>query len=89
MVGADHVVFFSEHTLADAVADDLIDPGAASVVPIGVDHRVLTTSDGVGQRPGGLTASDAPFLLCLGADLGHKDQAFAIKLMGALRVGHG
>ncbi|HEX3875250.1 MAG TPA: glycosyltransferase [Solirubrobacteraceae bacterium] len=89
LAAADRVVFFSEHALADALADDLVDPGWASVVPIGVDHHVLSTGGGVGQRPAGLPDDDRPFLLCLGADLPHKNRAFAIALADALRTGHG
>jgi glycosyltransferase involved in cell wall biosynthesis len=89
LAGADHVVFFSEHARADALADDLIDPGAASVVPIGSDHRVLATRGRVGRRPAGLSDDDVAFLLCLGADLRHKNQGFVVELAAALRADHG
>ena len=84
---ADHVVFFSEHARRDALADNLVEEAAASVVPIGVDHRATET--GAGRRPAGLPGDDAPYLLCLGADLAHKQQAFALALAAALRAGHG
>ncbi len=87
---ADHVVFFSEHARADALADDLIDRRAASVVPIGVDHRVFLAGDGgVGRRPAGLTDDGGPFLVCVGSDLPHKNQAFAVRLARELEAGHG
>ncbi|MEA2371226.1 MAG: hypothetical protein QOH12_1620 [Solirubrobacteraceae bacterium] len=87
---ADHVVFFSEHARADALADDLVDGRAASVVAIGVDHRVFLAGGGdVGRRPAGLADDGGPFLLCLGSDLPHKNQAFAVELAKALAVGHG
>jgi len=80
--GADHVVFFSEHARADALADALVDPATASVVPIGVDHRVAG-GDREARRPPGLDG-DQPFLLCLGADLRHKNHPFARALLAAL-----
>jgi glycosyltransferase involved in cell wall biosynthesis len=89
LAGADHVVFFSEHARADALTEDLVDPGVASVVPIGVDHHVLATRGGLGQRPADLPQDDAAFLLCLGADLRHKNQAFVVELAAALRTDHG
>lgn len=85
---ADHVVFFSEHARRDALADELVDPACTSVVPIGVDHHVLT-SCGVRARPPALPDDEAPFLLCLGADLSHKNHPFAAELAAALRAAHG
>ena len=84
---ADHVVFFSEHARRDALADNLVEQARASVVPIGVDHRATERS--AGRRPAQLPAGGAPYLLCLGADLAHKHQAFAIALAAALRAEHG
>ncbi len=81
---ADHVVFFSEHARADALADALVDPAAASVVAIGVDHHVVGGEGRAPTRPPRLTG-DAPFLLCLGADLPHKHHGFARALTEALR----
>jgi glycosyltransferase involved in cell wall biosynthesis len=89
LAGADHVVFFSEHARADALTDDLVDPGAASVVPIGVDHHVLASRGAIGRRPAALGEDDPAFLLCLGSDLRHKNQAFAVELAAALRADHG
>lgn len=83
---ADHVVFFSEHARRDALADHLVEPASTSVVPIGVDHHAVET--GV-RRPPALPDDDAPYLLCLGAELAHKNQAFAIALAAALRADHG
>jgi glycosyltransferase involved in cell wall biosynthesis len=85
---ADRVVFFSEHARADALADNLVDSASATVVPIGVDHQVLAQA-GPPRRPDRLGDDDAPFLLCLGADLRHKNHGFAVKLLAALRVHHG
>lgn len=86
---ADHVVFFSEHALADALADELVDPTRASVVPIGVDHSVLAHGAIRPVRPARLPVDDIPYLLCLGADLPHKNHPFAVRLAAALRAGHG
>jgi glycosyltransferase involved in cell wall biosynthesis len=86
---ADHVVFFSEHARRDALADELVDPTATSVVPIGVDHHVVAGADGAMSRPPALSADERPFLLCLGASLRHKNHAFAVRLAAALRAEHG
>jgi glycosyltransferase involved in cell wall biosynthesis len=87
LAAADHVVFFSEHALRDAAADQLVDPRTSSVVPIGVDHRVAPAP--APRRPTALPADATPYLLCLGADLRHKHHAFAIALTDALRDEHG
>ncbi len=89
LAAADRVVFFSEHARDDAVADELVDPAAASVVPIGVDHHVLAGERHDAARPPALPDDGAPFLLCLGTDLPHKNHVFAVKLAAALRSGHG
>ncbi|MDX6718201.1 MAG: hypothetical protein QOJ63_455 [Solirubrobacteraceae bacterium] len=86
LAGADRVVFFSEHARDDAIADDLLDAADASVVPIGVDHRVLTGA--LPARPPEL-AADVPFLVCIGADLRHKNHRFARLLAARLREDHG
>ena len=81
---ADHVVFFSHHALADALADDLVDPELASVVPIGVDHRA--TANAGATPPAALVGSErGRHLLCLGTDLRHKQRPFAIRLFAELR----
>ena len=88
LAAADHVVFFSEHARTDARADALVDPATASVVPIGVDHRVGPAGDRVPRRPPALPDDGAPYLLCLGADLRHKNLAFAARLAAALHADH-
>lgn len=85
---ADLVVFFSEHARADAIADDLVDPASARVVPIGADHRAVAAPS-CARRPPRLATREAPFLLCLGADLRHKNHAFAVALLAALREQQG
>lgn len=86
---ADRVVFFSEHARADAVADALVDPAVASVVPIGADHHVLGAQHQTPVRPPQLPDDGAPYLLCLGADLPHKNHRFAVALAAVLRGEHG
>jgi glycosyltransferase involved in cell wall biosynthesis len=86
---ADHVVFFSEHARGDALADELVEPTATSVVPIGVDHHVVAGAPQAATRPPALPGDDLPFLLCLGASLRHKNHAFAVRLAAALRAEHG
>jgi len=85
---ADRVVFFSEHARADALADDLVDPARTSVVAIGADHHAVAPAS-CARRPLLLGTADQPFLLCLGAHLRHKNHAFAVELLAALREDHG
>ncbi len=80
---ADHVLFFSTHSLRDAEREDLVDSRRASVVPLGVDpdeHARVSP-----QRPNRLAVRAEPFLLCIGADYQHKNRAFALELVAELR----
>lgn len=83
LAAADHTVFFTHHALQDALADDLVNPGAASVVPIGADH--LVTGRLASRRPDRLDGHGPPFLVCLGAALPHKNRRFAVDLHVALQ----
>jgi glycosyltransferase involved in cell wall biosynthesis len=83
---ADLVVFESEHARADALADDLVTPDRARLVPIGVDHRVAPPA-AEERPPAGV--GDRPFLLCLGTTFRHKNRPFALRLLHALREQHG
>lgn len=85
---ADRVVFLTEHALADALADDLVDPANSSLVPNGTDHHAVVPASSA-RRPPRLALADEPFLLCLGAHLRHKNHAFAVELLAALREDHG
>lgn len=86
---ADRVVFFSDHVARDAQQDGLIEERRGCIVPIGIDHQ-LTQLAADPSRPAGTESLDgAEFLVCLGADLEHKNRAFAIDLLGALRDRHG
>ncbi|HVL97172.1 MAG TPA: glycosyltransferase, partial [Solirubrobacteraceae bacterium] len=81
---ADRVAFFSRHALEDALAEDLVEPARAAVVPIGVDHHVAAAAEPA--APEGFDPA-VPYLLCLGADLPHKNHGFAVALLDALRGG--
>jgi glycosyltransferase involved in cell wall biosynthesis len=82
---ADRVVFFSTHAAADALAEDLLEPHRASVVRLGVDHRLGL----LGQthvRPASLARVPlrAEFLVCIGTDLRHKNRVFALRVLEQL-----
>jgi GT2 family glycosyltransferase/glycosyltransferase involved in cell wall biosynthesis len=86
---ADRVVFFSRHALKDALSEDLLDAGRASVVYIGVDHNESAVDREQETVPPSVEAlADEPFLLCLGTDFRHKNRMFALKLLEALRAEH-
>lgn len=87
LCAADRVVFFSEHALADAHVEHLVDPSRATIVPLGADHRVHRSA-GKTVRPARMPADDKRYLLCLGAGLRHKNQAFAVRLLERLRAAH-
>jgi glycosyltransferase involved in cell wall biosynthesis len=84
---ADRAVFFTEHARREALRDELLEPEQAVVVPIGTDHPLL--HGGVAPEPPAGVEGDAPFLLVLGSDLGHKNRPFALRLLRALREDHG
>jgi glycosyltransferase involved in cell wall biosynthesis len=87
---ADRVVFLSDHARWDACLEDLVEPGRATVVRLGVDHR-LGLMDAAPARPPGasrITNSDE-FVLCLGTDLRHKNRPFALQIFQQLRRRHG
>jgi glycosyltransferase involved in cell wall biosynthesis len=86
---ADRVVFFSDHVANDARLDGLIEDRRGCVVPIGIDHRVIQLAAEPSRPAGAESLEGAEFLVCLGADLEHKNRAFAIDLFGALRDRHG
>jgi GT2 family glycosyltransferase len=87
---ADRVVFFSAHARDDALAEDLVDPSRASVVPIGVDHGFprgfaqATPPRGAERLPDGVEA-----IVCIGTDFRHKNRIFALRLLEQLQLRHG
>jgi glycosyltransferase involved in cell wall biosynthesis len=86
---ADRVVFVSTHARDDALAEDLVDPGRASVVHNGVDHSLRDTQP-LPQRPRGADrlGDSAEVILCLGTDFRHKNRVFALRLVAELLRRH-
>jgi glycosyltransferase involved in cell wall biosynthesis len=88
LAAADRVAFFTRHSRADAVREELVDPARAKVVLLGTDHR-LTALHPRGAPPRGAERlGNEPFLLSLGTDFLHKNRVFAIRLLHALRSRH-
>ena len=85
---ADCVVFFSRTAAEEAIAEELVERERTSVVYIGTDHA-LGGVPAVEEPPSGLARFDGrPFLLCLGTDFTHKNRAFALRVLAALRQHH-
>jgi glycosyltransferase involved in cell wall biosynthesis len=79
----DAAVVLSRHTLDDLLADDLIEPGRAKVLPISAEPAIaLPTAEP--RPPEGMPDLER-FIVCLGNDFLHKNRTFAIRLLGALR----
>jgi glycosyltransferase involved in cell wall biosynthesis len=76
---ADAAVFISDYVRREAVAEELIAPDRAIVVPPGLDHGPAPAA----TRPTGVP--DGEFIVLLGADFSHKNRVWGIKLLGALR----
>ncbi len=90
LAAADHVVFFSGHVRREALAEDLVEPQRATVVPIGVDHQAITSSGEPVPPPGVRPLGpEAELLLCLGTDFRHKNRVFALKVALELQRRHG
>ncbi|MGZ4224943.1 MAG: glycosyltransferase [Solirubrobacteraceae bacterium] len=84
---ADWVLFFSQHARRDALDEELVELERASVVALGVDHRIAASPaapEGVAGLPG-----DAEMLLCLGNDYRHKNRLFALRMLDELLARHG
>jgi glycosyltransferase involved in cell wall biosynthesis len=77
---ADAAVFISDHVRREALAEELVTPDRALVVPQGADHASRRPAP---ERPGG--APDGEFLVLLGADFRHKNRVFGIRLLQSLR----
>jgi glycosyltransferase involved in cell wall biosynthesis len=86
---ADRVLFFSAHTRHDALEEELVEAGRASVVQIGVDHRI-TAAPAEPVRPGGAAGlpDDAEVMLCIGNDYHHKNRLFALHMLEELQQRH-
>jgi GT2 family glycosyltransferase len=87
---ADRVVFFSAHARDDALAEDLVEPGRASVVHIGVDHWLSHSPDPpVPPRGAARLPEGAEAILCIGTDFRHKNRVFALRVLEQLQRRHG
>ena len=86
LAACDMVFFLSRHPADDAIAEDLIDPGRAHVVPVGTDHRHFGHARPV--RPKALRADTEPYILCLGTDFNHKNRLFAMETLAELQRRH-
>jgi glycosyltransferase involved in cell wall biosynthesis len=94
MAAAERVLVFSEQTRRELLAESLVGAERIAVVPPGLDHRGAAAASvpaELQEAPGGLAIArgERPFLLCLGTDFRHKNRVFALRLLGALREGHG
>jgi hypothetical protein len=83
------VLFFSQTAADDALADDLVAPERARVVPLGARNALLKLSEAAAPPAGLKVAEGRAFLLVLGSRFRHKNVRFALELLGALRVEHG
>jgi glycosyltransferase involved in cell wall biosynthesis len=89
LAAADHVAFFSEHVRRDALAEDLVEPHRATVVPIGVDHVVSAdATPGVAPPTARRFDAEDELLLCLGTDFRHKNRLFALRTLDELQRRH-
>jgi glycosyltransferase involved in cell wall biosynthesis/GT2 family glycosyltransferase len=85
---ADRVVFFSRVTAEEAISEELVGRGQTDVVYIGTDHT-LEELPAVEEPPVSVAKlGERPFLLCLGTDFAHKNRAFALRVLAALRESH-
>jgi len=89
---ADRVVFSSARARADALAEDLLDPARASVVPFGVEgglHRLpcigvpACPPCGADRLPEGFEV-----MVCFGSDRRHENRVFALSLLQQLQLRH-
>ncbi len=88
LAAADRVAFFSAHARDDAVGEDLVDPGRASVVRLGADHPAAPderTSPPAGAH---LLRDGVEAILCLGTDFHHKNRVFALRMLERLKARH-
>ena len=85
---ADRVVFFSHSAAAEAMTEQLISSDRADVVYIGTDHRSNATEIEPIMPIGVDKLLGRPFLVCLGTDYLHKNRAFSLKVLEALRRIH-
>ncbi|MEA2466078.1 MAG: hypothetical protein QOJ57_204, partial [Thermoleophilaceae bacterium] len=77
---ADAAVFISSYVRAEALAEELVEPGRAHVVSQGVDHALFSHAP---SRP--LGVPDGELLVLLGADFRHKNRVFALRMARTMR----
>jgi len=89
LAAVDRVAFFSAHTRDDALAEELVEPVHACVVPLGVDH-VLDEPGRAQSPPSGADrlSSGSAALLCLGTDYLHKNRVFALRMLELMKARH-
>ena len=89
LAAADHVLFFSNHALVDALREDLVERARCSVAHPGIDSDTATDDVPPAETPVPPSSApalrDTPFLLCIGADYLHKNRPFALALLDELR----
>jgi glycosyltransferase involved in cell wall biosynthesis len=87
---ADRVLFCSRHARGQALAEGLLEPSRATVIPNGVDHPTVG-EPAAGPPPSAVASlpADAELMLCLGNDYRHKNRLFALRLLESLRARHG
>ena len=83
---ADRVLFFSQHARREALDEELVETERASVVTLGVDHRIASPP----VAPEGMSglAPDTEVMLCLGNDYRHKNRLFALRMLDELITRH-
>jgi glycosyltransferase involved in cell wall biosynthesis len=82
---ADSVVFLSEHSRRDAIAEDLIEPAWTAVVGAGVER----VGANLGVRRPERVPSGRDLLIVIGTDYLHKNRLFALELAEQLSNRHG
>ena len=83
----DATVFLSEHSRAEAISEELVEPERSAVAGIGTEPMSPSAGEAGATRPEGLP--EGRFLLVLGTDYAHKNRPFAMALADDLRTRHG
>jgi glycosyltransferase involved in cell wall biosynthesis len=86
---ADRVLFFSAHAREDALAEELVEPHRATVVRLGVDHRIVAAGLKALRPSGAARLEDgAEVMLCIGTNFHHKNRVFALRVLEQLQRQH-
>lgn len=91
LAAADAVVFPSSHARSEALAEELVEPGRAHVVPLGADHALILGEVGEPIPPAAARGlgDDVELILCIGADYRHKNRPFALRIVSELQRRYG